>query len=136
MKRRSVIITRDGESSPRAGALPQEVGVSLTGIAPAIAPGDAHSTTTGAALDVPHHETASTKPNPRVEDIFYNTHAVEASGTKPPTTYMEFSCTERCSFRISEEETRVIKNPQRYTRMPSTSRISIAWNHWNQNYRR
>ena len=25
-------------------------------------------------------------------------------------------------------------NPQRHTKMPSTSRISIAWNHWNRNY--
>ena len=100
-----------GESSSRAGALPQEVGVSLTGIAPAITPGDAHFTTAGAAPDVPHHETSSTRPNPRVEDTFDSTHAAEPSGTNPPTTCVEFFCTERDPFRISEEENRVIKIP-------------------------
>ena len=82
-----------GESSSRAGELPQEVGVSLTGIAPAITPGDAHSTTTAAAPDVPHHETAS-RPNPRVEDTVDNTHAKGASGTTPPITCVNFTCTE------------------------------------------
>ena len=80
-----------GESSSRAGALPQEVGVSLTGITPAITPGDAQSTTTGAAPDVPHHETTSTRPNPRVEDTFDNTHATGASGTTPLTTCLNFT---------------------------------------------
>ena len=99
------------ESSSSAGALPQEVGVSLTGITPAITPGDAHSTTTAAAPDVPHHETASTRPNPRVEDTFDNTHTTGASGTTAPTTSINFTCTGRDSFRISEEENRVIKIP-------------------------
>ena len=99
------------ESSSRAGALPQEVGVSLTGIAPAITPGDAHSTTTGAAPDVPHHETASTRPNSRVEDTFDNTHATGASGTNPSTACVEFTNTERNPFRISEEENLVTKIP-------------------------
>ena len=75
-----------GESSSRARALPQDVGVYLTGITPAIMPGDAHSMTTGAAPDVPHHETASTRPNPRAEDTFDNTHATGASGTNLSTT--------------------------------------------------
>ena len=101
-----------GESSSRAGALPQEVGVSLTGITPAITPGDAHFTSTGAAPDVPHHETASARPNPRVEDTFDNTHATGASGTTPSTTCANFTCTERDPFRISEEENRVIKIPK------------------------
>ena len=100
-----------GEWSSRAGALTQDVGVSLTGITPAITPGDAHSTTAGAAPDVPHHETASTRPNPRVEDTFDNTHAIGASGTTPPTTCVNFTCAERDPFRISEEENRVIKIP-------------------------
>ena len=95
----------------RAGALPQEVGVSLSGVTPAISPGDAHSTTAGAAPDVPHHETVSTRPNPRVEDTFDNTHATEASETKQPTTCVEFTHAERDPFRISEEENRVIKIP-------------------------
>ena len=98
-----------GESSSRAGALPQKVGVFLTGITPAITPGDAHPTTTWAAPDVPHHETASTRPNPRVEDTFDNTHATGAQGTTPPTTCVNFTCTERDPFRISEEENRVTK---------------------------
>ena len=98
-----------GESSSRARALPQEVGVSLTGITPAITPGDAHSTTTGAAPDVPHHETASTRPSPRFEDTFDNTHETGASETIPPTTCANFTCTERDPFRISEEKNRVIK---------------------------
>ena len=118
-----------GEPSSRPGALPQGVGVSLTGMTPAITPGDAHSTTTGAAPDVPHHETASTRPNPRVEDTFDNTHATGASGTTPPTTCLNFTCTERDPFRISEELL------QRNVKMPSDSRISIACNHWNRNYR-
>ena len=100
-----------GECSSRAGALPQDVGVSLTGITPTITPGDAHSTTTRATPDVPHHETASTRPNPRVEDTFDNTHATGASGTTQPTTCVNFTCTERDPFRISEEENRVIKIP-------------------------
>ena len=100
-----------GESSSRAGAQPQEVRVSLTGITPAITTEHAHSTTTGAAPDVPHHETASTSPNPRAEDNFDNTHATGASGTTPPTTCVNFTCTERDPFRISEEENRVVKIP-------------------------
>ena len=100
-----------GESLSRVGALPREVGMSLTGITPAITPGDAHSTTTGAAPDVPHHKSASTRPNPRVKDTFDNTHATEASGTTPPTTCVNFTCTERGPFRISEEENRAIKIP-------------------------
>ena len=100
-----------GEWSSRAGALPQDAGVSLTGITPAVTPGDAHSTITGAAPDAPHHEIASTRPNPRVEDTFDNTHATGASGTTPPTTCVNFTCTERDPFRISEEENRVIKIP-------------------------
>ena len=94
-----------GESSSRVGALPQEVGLSLTGITPAITPGDAHYTTTGAAPDVLHHETASTRPNPRVEDTFDNTNATETSGTTRPTTCMNFICTERDPFRISRRKT-------------------------------
>ena len=69
-----------GESSSRAGALPQEGGMFLTGVTPAITPGDAQSTTVGAAPDVPHHEITSTRPNPRVEDTFDNTHATEHRG--------------------------------------------------------
>ena len=105
-----------GESSSRAGALPQEVGVSLTGITPGITPGDAHSTATGAAPDAPHHETASTRPNPRVEDTFDNTHATGASGTTPPTTCLNYPCIERDPFRISEEENQVIKIPNEILR--------------------
>ena len=93
-----------GESSSRAGALPQEVGVPLTVNAPAITPGEVHCTTAGGAPDVPHHETASTRPNPRTEDTYENTHATEASGTKPPTTCVEFSYTERGPVRIWEEK--------------------------------
>ena len=85
--------------------------MSLTGITPAITLADAHSTTAGAAPDVPHHEAASTRPNPRVEDAFDNTHATEASGTKPPTTCVEFTYTGRDPFRILEEENRVIEIP-------------------------
>ena len=55
--------------------------------------------------------TASTRPNPRVEDTFDNTHATGVSGTTPPTTCVNFTCTERDLFRISEEENRVIKIP-------------------------
>ena len=43
------------EPLSRAGALPQKVGVSLTEITPAIMPWHAHSSTTGAAPDVPHY---------------------------------------------------------------------------------
>ena len=100
-----------GESSSTAGALPQEVGISLTGATRAITPGDAHSTTTRAAPDAPHHETASTRPNPRVEDTFDNTHATGALGATPPTTCVNFTCTERDPFRISEEEKLVIQIP-------------------------
>ena len=100
-----------GESSSRAGVLPQEVGVSLAGITPAITPGEAHSTTAGGAPDVPHHETASTRPHPRVEDTFDNMHATEALGTKPPTSCVEFTYPERDPFRISEGDNRVIQIP-------------------------
>ena len=103
-----------GESSSRAGAQPQEVGVSLTGITPAITPGDAHSTTTGAAPDVPHHETASTRPNPRVEDTFDNTDATRASGTTPPTTCVNFTCTERAPFGTRRRKTGRLKSPMTY----------------------
>ena len=89
-----------GESLSRAEALPQEVGVPLTGITSAIRPGDAHSTTAGAAPDVPYDETASTIPSPRVENTAYNAHGAEASGTKPPTTCVEFSYAEKDPFRI------------------------------------
>ena len=98
-----------GEWSSRAGALPQDVGVPLTGITPANTPGDAHSTTTGAAPDVRHYETASTRPNPSVDDTFDNTHKAGASGTTPSTTCVNFTCTERNPFRISEQENRPIK---------------------------
>ena len=97
------------ESSSRAEALPPEVRVSLAEITPAITLGDAHSITTGAAPDVPHHETASTRPNPSVEDTFDNTNATEASGTPRPTTCVNFTCIERDPFRISKEENRVIE---------------------------
>ena len=100
-----------GEPPSRAGALPQEVGVSLSGVTPAISPGDAHSTTSGAVPNVPHHETASTRPNPRVEDTFDNTRATKASWTKPPITCVGFTYAERDPFRTSEEENRVIKIP-------------------------
>ena len=133
---RRVIITRDWRIVIKGGrALPQDVGVSLAGITPAITPGDAHSTTTGAAPDVPHHETASTRPNPRVEDTFDNAHATGASGTTPPTTCVNFTCTERDPLRISEEENRVIQIPNDILRIPSSSRISIVWNQRNRNYR-
>ena len=46
--------------------------VPLTGVTPAITPGDAHCIRTGATTDVPHHETASTRPDPTVEDTFDN----------------------------------------------------------------
>eukprot|EP00904_Undaria_pinnatifida_P012041 jgi/Undpi1/7968/HiC_scaffold_24.g10440.m1 len=100
-----------GELSSRAGALPQEVGVSLSGVTPAISPGDAHSTTAGAVPDVPHHETARTRPNQGVDDTFDNTHATGASGTNLSTACVEFTYTERDPFRISEEENRVIEIP-------------------------
>ena len=104
------------KSSSRAGALPQDVGVSLTAIAPAVTPGDANSAPNWAALAVPHHDTASTTPNPRVEDTFVNMHATGGSGTTPPTTCVNFICTERYSFRISEEENRVIEIPNKIQR--------------------
>ena len=85
--------------------------MSLSGVIPAISPGDAHSATAGAAPDVPHHKTASTTPNPRVEDTFDSTHVKTASGAIPPTTCVEFTYTERDPFRISQEEKRVIKIP-------------------------
>ena len=81
----------------------------MTGTTPAITPWDAHSTTTGVAPGVPHHDTASTRPNPYVEDTFDNAHATVASGTTPPTTCVKLTCTERELFRISEEENRVTK---------------------------
>ena len=100
-----------GESSSRRGALPQEVGVS--GVTPAVSPGDAHSTTAGAAPGVPHHESSSTKPkpNPRVEDTFDNAHATGASGTNLPTDCVDFTYAERDPFQISEKENRVIEIP-------------------------
>ena len=73
-------------------------------------PGDAYSTMAGRAPDVPHHETVSATPNPRVEDTFNNAHATETSGTKPPTMCVEFSCTERNPFRISEGKNRAIND--------------------------
>ena len=80
----------------------------MPGVTPAIKPGDAHSSTAEAAPDVPHHDTARTRPNPRVEDTFDNTHATGASGTELLATLVNFTCTERDTFRISEEENRVI----------------------------
>ena len=100
-----------GQWSSRAGALPRDVGVSSTGITLVVTPDDAFPTATRAAPDVPHHETASTKPNPGVEDTFDNTHATRASGTTPPTTCMNFTFTERHPFRISEVQNRVIIIP-------------------------
>ena len=73
--------------------------------------GDAHSTTTGAAPDVPHHETASTGPHPRVENTVDNTHETGTSGTTPQTTCVYFTSTERDPFRTSEEGHRVIQIP-------------------------
>ena len=58
----------------------------LSGLTPAISPGDAHSTTAGVAPDVPHHETASTRSNLSVDETSNNKHAQGASGTTPPTT--------------------------------------------------
>ena len=104
IKRRASSSPENGESSSRDEALPQVVRMSLTGITPVITPGDAHDTTTRAAPDVPHHEIASTRPNPSVEDTFDNTHATGASGTHPQTTCVEFIYTERDPFRISKEE--------------------------------
>ena len=56
------------ESSSRAGAPPQEVGVSLAEATPATSLGDVHFITAGASPDVPHHETASTRYNPTAKD--------------------------------------------------------------------
>ena len=91
--------------------------MSLSGVTPAITPGNGHSATTEAAPDVPHHGTASTKPNPRVGDTCDNTNAIRASGTKPPTTCVEFTYTERHPFRIPEEKNRAIKIPNDIRRL-------------------
>ena len=76
----------------------------MSGVKPAISPRDAHSTTAGVAPDVPHYETASTRPNPSVEETFDNTHATETSGTNFPTTYVDFTYSDRDPFPISEKE--------------------------------
>ena len=87
--------------------------------------GNAQSTAAGAAPDVPHHKTASAKPNPRVEDTFVNTHATETSGTKSPTTCVEFNCAKRDPSRISEEENRVIRFPNDILRCHSLHRFAL-----------
>ena len=84
-----------GESSSRAGELPQEAGVSLSGDTPAfVSLGYAHSTTAGAAPDVPHHETANTRLNPSVEETF----ATGVSRTTPPATCVDFNYTDKTRF--------------------------------------
>ena len=105
-----------GESTSRAGALRQDVGVPLSVVTPAISLGDAHSTTTGAEPDVPHHDTACTRPNPSVEDTVDNTHSTGTSETNFPTDCVEFTYAERDPFRITEEENRVIKIPNDHLR--------------------
>ena len=83
----------------------------MSGVTSSITPGDAHSTMAGAAPELPHHETTSTRPNPRVEDTFDNTHAKGTSEATPPTTCVNFTYTNSSPLRISEEENRVIQIP-------------------------
>ena len=94
-----------------AGVTETERSCALVQVMLHYSPVDAHSTTAGAAPDVPHHETARTRPNPRVEGTFDNTHATESSGTTPPTACEEFTYAEGDPFRISKGENRVIKIP-------------------------
>ena len=75
--------------------------------------GDAHFTpTAGVAPDVPRHGTASTRPNPSVEEAFDNTHAKGAQGTKSRKACVDSIYTDKDSIHTSEEETQVIEIPK------------------------
>ena len=72
------------EKRSEAGALPQGAGDFSSATTPSILPGDASaalpgvkpsSTSAGVAPDAPHHEAASTRFNPSVEEVFDSTHA-------------------------------------------------------------
>ena len=76
---------------------------------PAISPGEANFTTAGVAPDVPHHETACTRRNLGVEDVFDDTHIKVASKTKPSTCVDDLTYTDGDPFRTWEQKNGVIK---------------------------
>ena len=111
IRRRSVVITRDWRIVIKGWSTTSRSWGVLVRSYTANSPGDANSTTAGDAPDVPHHETTSTRPNPRVEDTFDNAHATGATGTNLPTACVELNSAKRDPFHTSEEENRVIKTP-------------------------
>ena len=101
-----------GESPSRTGALPQDVGVSSTGITPAITP------RTHVLLQLrPHRMYRITRP--LVQDPIQESRIPSTTRTQQehrgqphqPRVCVNFTCTERNPFRISEGENRVIKIP-------------------------
>ncbi|CAN0094254.1 unnamed protein product, partial [Laminaria digitata] len=108
-----------------AGTLPQEAGLSSSGVTPAASPGVAPPTSTGIAQDVLHHVAANTGSGTFIEGTFevaYDKLAPaqlltkRAPQAKPPDECVDFAHTNRDPVRVSEEENRVIKIPRKAPR--------------------
>ena len=97
--------------SSEAGTPPQAAGVlSSSGATPFISSGVSPTASPGVAPDVPHHETATTRPNPSAGET-NSTNAKGASGVDLSTAYVDFARIDRDPFQASEEEYRVLKTP-------------------------